>query len=121
MLILSLTVIFSLGCLFGRLSTRKKNLLLDGGFGNDGVEWSDELCGRAQHNMKLRLGTKFEGEDSESGFVKDVVFYMARNSTKVHLTAQCQGLNPANHNYLIMRTLCKHCEKKKRLGLLYTR
>ena len=44
----------------------------------------------------------------------DVVFFMSKSGTKVHLTDQCGGLRGADFDKISMIALCKTCQREKK-------
>ena len=96
MLVLSLCVAFAFGWILGKM-LNGKGQKYDGEFGDQ------HMKGRSPWARKLEI---------ECG-QQDVVLYLSRTGTKVHIDTQCPKLNGADPNTLIERRLCKHCMKKE--------
>ena len=84
--------VFLLGYVFGRWS----RVLIDSGKGS----W-DESGGIQHRNV-------FENDLNRG---EEVVFFMTKSGTKVHLSAHCHGLRNADPQFLMKRDLCKFCRK----------
>ena len=97
MIVLTLLIVFFLGYLFGKLF---RNEFSGKGLGKE--------CGRCQHKNEV-----FDDDWEREG---EVVFFMTRAGTKVHFSAQCQGLHAADPRFLIRKGLCKYCQQKGRHG-----
>ena len=93
MMIISLSVAFSCGCFLGKLLNWK---------GLQPIEGNDQHRGERSlwaERMKIEYGQD------------EVVLYLSRSGTKVHLDTQCPKLNGADPMTLTDKKLCKYCLK----------
>ena len=91
MIALTLLIVFFLGYVFGRW------FRIDSGKGS----WDGS--GGCQHRNEV-----FDNDLDREG---EVVFFMTRSGTKVHVSAKCHGLRNADPQFLIRKDLCKFCRK----------
>ena len=91
MIALTLLIVFFLGYVFGRW------FRIDSGKGS----WDGS--GGCQHRNEV-----FDNDLDREG---EVVFFMTRSGTKVHVSAKCHGLRNADPQFLIRKDLCKFCRR----------
>ena len=101
MMTLTLSVVFFLGFLLGKVKYERCQRCEDCKF-------------EGQHMMRKK---SFWAKELE--VEGEVVLHLSRTGTKVHLDTHCPRLNGADPKTLTERRLCKHCMKKGKEGRTY--
>ena len=103
--VLALVLAFSLGLFLGRISEKLSGIPQKQGQGP---------ARNSQHNDPMKDLHALECNIMEfwRHSEDELFFYVSRGGEKVHLSAQCNGLNGARPQNVQTRTLCDFCRKK---------